>query len=179
MSFADSLRGSDNSKLNSDKYNLDYHGVRIMHSWVRGWCEDHRTQRRADGYLMETYDSDSGWSLRVFGSLYRAVRPGTGWDCGKQYSALNGYPLLDAHGYLRSCVQVMSENEAIAYMAAELKKKLTEDGFRSIRVEKVPCHEVYDTYRQKGGFFSKAETVHTRVETGKLLGYALKFHVEW
>ena len=150
-----------------------------MHSWVRSWCEKHKTERRAEGYLLETYDDNSGWSIGVFDSLYHPVRSGTGWNCGKRYSALNGHPLMAEHGYLRYNVSVMGKDEAITYMAAELKKKLVEDGFTGIRLEKAPCYEVYDKYTAHGGFLTRTTYTSQRVTTKNLLGYALKFHVEW
>lgn len=63
-------------------------------------------------------------------------------------------------------------------IARGLKEKLIADGFSNVRVEVGPCRERYDIVRQE---ISSATCYYwlERIDTPKVVGYTIKFHVEW
>jgi len=182
MAFVDSLRGSDNSRLEGDRYWLDEAAERTQ-GWIRYFCEKNRTRRMAEGYLLETDLHESGWTLGCFDSLYHAPVPGSQYLVGRTNSALNGEPMFRFQSgsiclpLCGSPAQAMDEKSAFAYLADRLKGLLEEDGFCNIRLEKIACYEVYDEYRRKG--FLSNEICSSRTKTNNLLGFTIRFHVEW
>lgn len=184
MAFADSLRGPDNSKLEGDKYWLDEAAVRTQ-GWIRYFCEKRRNLRMAEGYLLEIDLHEGGWSLGCFDSLYRSPVSGSQYIVGEKINAMNGAPLFAVRNgaiclpMTHSPAMAMDAGKAFAYFTEALRKLLQEDGFTGIHLEKAPCYEVYDKYTAHGGFLTRTTYTSQRVTTQNLLGYALKFHVEW
>ena len=139
----------------------------------------------AEGYLLEIDLHGGGWSLGCFDSLYRSPVSGSQYIVGERINAMNGAPLFAVRNgaiclpMTHSPAMAMDAGKAFAYFTEALRKLLQEDGFHNIRLEKAPCYEVYDKHTARGGFLTRTTYTSQRVTTKNLLGYALKFHVEW
>lgn len=61
-------------------------------------------------------------------------------------------------------------------LAGEIEKLLVEDGFFHVSVSTENCCDSYDIIRQNG---SMTRCWFEHVSTPKVVGYAIRFHVEW
>ena len=72
----------------------------------------------------------------------------------------------------------MDPLECCTEIARGLKEKLITDGFSNVRVEVGPCRESYDVVKREDAPLFRYYWIE-RVKTSQVVGYAIKFHVEW
>lgn len=183
MAFVDTLRqGPRDRAREQDLYRA---GVmaEMMQENVRGWCEDRWTQHKAEGYLLEMDDYGIDRTFPVK-DLYRPAQNGVVlhnasrreidiYRGNLKRSALVGSPLCQK----RFRMSVLTEKEGVQYAADKLKQLLTEDGFSRISVQVVSIPDVYDEIRETG--FFNIDVYLDRKKSSNIVGYTIKFHVEW
>lgn len=87
-------------------------------------------------------------------------------------------------GYVRypwiACLpQATDPLEYCTDIARRLKERLIADGFANVRVEVGPCRENCDVVRREEIDIMTRYYWFERVRTSQIVGYAIKFHVEW
>ena len=185
MAFADSLRTDpDERKREQDRYRASVM-ARDMQRSIRYWCERYRGSRKAEGYLMERMAIDSALNnIQVVAEAY--LPPKTGpvarnpsrmfleeYRRFPRRSALNGQALCHAEYKMYA----LPEKEAVQYAAQLLRDLLTEDGFTGIKVQVCSLQDVYDEVREVG--FFNTDIYLDRKKSSNIVGYTIKFHVEW
>lgn len=183
MAFVDTLRqGPKDRAREQDLYRV---GVmaEMMQQNVRGWCEDRWTQHKAEGYLLEVDNHGIDRTFPVK-DLYRPVQNGAVLHNASrraidiyrgsfERSALVGSPLC----HKRFKMSVLTEKEGVQYAAEKLKQLLIEDGFSHVSVQVVSLPDVYDEIRETG--FFNVDVYLDRKKSSQIVGYTIKFHVEW
>ena len=72
----------------------------------------------------------------------------------------------------------MDPLECCTEIARGLKEKLITDGYSNVRVEVGPSRESYDVVKREDAPLFRYYWIE-RVKTSQVVGYAIKFHVEW
>lgn len=185
MAFVDSLRTDPNErKREQDRYRASVM-ARDMQIHVRYWCERCKSSHKAEGYLMERMADDCAVNnIQAVAEVY--LPPKTGpvicnpprmileeYRRFPRRSALNGQALC--HAEYKMCA--LTEKEAVQYAAQLLRNLLAEDGFTGIKVQVCSLQDVYDEVREVG--FFNTDIYFDRKKTSNIVGYTIKFHVEW
>ena len=74
-------------------------------------------------------------------------------------------------------MSVLTEKEGVQYAAEKLRQLLIEDGFSHVSVQVVSLPDVYDEIRETG--FFNVDVYLDRKKSSQIVGYTIKFHVEW
>ncbi len=185
MAFADSLRSDPKEKERQIDRECAVRMADHMLWRIRHYCEDRRTSHQAEGYLMELTSEDIIVNyIRVVSYPYTPQQTGvvernpSRWvlDNYRRHpkrSALVDRPLCKESYRMH----VLTEKEGVQYAADELKKLLIKDRFSAISVKVVSLPDIYDEVREVG--FFNTDIYFDRKKTSNIVGYTIKFHVEW
>lgn len=185
MAFVDSLRGDPREKERQiDQENAARMAEHMLWS-IRYYCEDNRTRHKAEAYLMERTSEDIIVNYtRVVDYPYTPQRTGAAernpskWQLAEyrrnpKRSALVDRPLCRENYRMHA----LTEEEGVQYAADELRKLLIKDGFSAVSVKVVSLPDIYDEVREVG--FFNTDIYFDRKKSSNIVGYTIKFHVEW
>ncbi|MBQ9552416.1 MAG: hypothetical protein IJU96_06575 [Clostridia bacterium] len=174
MSFVDELNNMPSTKNRAiEQYKKELEGI---HGWIKQECISHNTDKYLKGYIAFYHDTEFGVSGFEFIDSLEVNPP--------KETATNSR-LKRGYRYTSACK--VTQNGQYTPMSptpdgcriyiTDLKKLLTQDGFKSIIINVVPCYESYYVVDYVG--FLSPKLTFKKQQTNKVLGYVLQIELSW